>query len=50
MMGAATILTDPIFQRLANSLLFGLASSMLLTVLAIPAVYVVLHDTDRIAS
>ncbi len=47
MIGAATILTDPIFQGLAISLLFGLASSTLLTVLTIPAVYVVLRNADR---
>jgi multidrug efflux pump subunit AcrB len=46
MIGAATILVDPIFQGLAISLLFGLASSTLLTVLVIPAIYVVLRD-DR---
>jgi multidrug efflux pump subunit AcrB len=47
MIGAATILLDPIFQGLAISLLFGLASSTLLTVLVIPAVYVVLRDDGR---
>jgi multidrug efflux pump subunit AcrB len=47
MIGAATILTDPIFQGLAISLLFGLASSTLLTVLVIPAIYVVLRDPAR---
>jgi multidrug efflux pump subunit AcrB len=47
MIGAATILLDPIFQGLAISLLFGLASSTLLTVLVIPAIYVVLRDADR---
>jgi len=47
MIGAATILTDPIFQGLAISLLFGLASSTLLTVLVIPAIYVVLRDDYR---
>jgi len=47
MIGAATILTDPIFQGLAISLLFGLASSTLLTVLVIPAIYVVLRPADR---
>ena len=47
MIGAATILLDPIFQGLAISLLFGLASSTLLTVLVIPAIYVALRDTDR---
>jgi len=48
MIGAATILSDPIFQGLAISLLFGLASSTLLTVLVIPAIYVVLRDPDTI--
>lgn len=43
MIGAATILLDPIFQGLAISLLFGLASSTLLTVLVIPAIYVVMR-------
>ncbi|MDE2029099.1 MAG: efflux RND transporter permease subunit [Alphaproteobacteria bacterium] len=48
MIGAATILSDPIFQGLAISLLFGLASSTLLTVLVIPAIYVVFRDADAI--
>jgi multidrug efflux pump subunit AcrB len=39
MIGAAVILFDPIFQGLAISLLFGLISSTLLTVLVIPALY-----------
>ena len=43
MIGAAVILTDPIFQGLAISLLFGLASSTALTVLVIPALYRVLR-------
>ncbi|MGL4810447.1 MAG: efflux RND transporter permease subunit, partial [Beijerinckiaceae bacterium] len=43
MIGAVTILSDPIFQGLAISLLFGLASSTLLTVLVIPAIYIVLR-------
>ncbi len=47
MIGAAVILTDPIFQGLAISLLFGLASSTLLTVLVIPAIYVALRDDVR---
>jgi multidrug efflux pump subunit AcrB len=46
MIGAVTILLDPIFQGLAISLLFGLASSTLLTVLVIPAIYIVLRS-DR---
>lgn len=39
---------DPIFQGLAISMVFGLLSSTLLTLLVIPAVYVWPHD-DRIA-
>jgi len=49
MIGAATILLDPIFQGLAISLLFGLATSTLLTVLVIPAIYVVTRG-DRPAA
>ncbi|NNG05564.1 MAG: efflux RND transporter permease subunit, partial [Inquilinus sp.] len=47
MIGAAFILADPIFQGLAISLLFGLASSTALTVLVIPAIYVVLRDDGQ---
>ena len=47
MIGAAFILTDPIFQGLAISLVFGLASSTALTVLVIPAIYVWLRDDTR---
>ncbi|MGE0531522.1 MAG: efflux RND transporter permease subunit [Hyphomonadaceae bacterium] len=47
MIGAAVILFDPIFQGLAISLLFGLASSTLLTVLVIPAIYIVMRDDGR---
>jgi len=50
MIGAAVILTDPIFQGLAISLLFGLLSSTALTVLVIPAIYIVLRDDGRPAS
>jgi multidrug efflux pump subunit AcrB len=50
MIGAATILLDPIFQGLAISLLFGLASSTLLTVLVIPAIYVALRTPREAAS
>ena len=46
MIGAAVILTDPIFQGLAISLLFGLASSTAFTVLVIPAIYVALRGPD----
>ena len=45
--GAAFILTDPIFQGLAISMVFGLFSSTALTVLVIPAIYVVLRDDDQ---
>ena len=44
MIGAAVILADPIFQGLAISLLFGLASSTLLTILVIPAIYLVFRS------
>ncbi len=47
MIGAAVILTDPIFQGLAISLLFGLISSTVLTVLVIPAIYVVLRGGSK---
>lgn len=47
MIGASVILTDPIFQGLAISLLFGLASSTLLTVLVIPAIYVLFKKADQ---
>jgi multidrug efflux pump subunit AcrB len=45
MIGAAVILFDPIFQGLAISLLFGLVSSTLLTVLVIPAIYMIARGT-----
>ena len=44
MIGAGFILADPIFQGLAISLVFGLASSTALTLLVIPALYVVFRD------
>ena len=44
MIGAAFILTDPIFQGLAISMVFGLASSTALTLLVIPAIYICLRD------
>jgi len=47
MIGAAFILTDPIFQGLAISLVFGLASSTALTLLVIPAIYIWLRDDER---
>jgi multidrug efflux pump subunit AcrB len=50
MISAATIMPDPVFQGLAVSLLFGLASSTLLTLLVIPAIYVVLRDDCKPAS
>ncbi len=49
MIGAAFILTDPIFQGLAISMVFGLASSTALTVLVIPAIYVWLRDDGKAA-
>ena len=50
MIGAAVILFDPIFQGLAISLLFGLASSTLLTVLVIPAIYIVFRGGRPVAA
>lgn len=47
MIGAAFILADPIFQGLAVSMLFGLASSSLLTVLVIPAIYLWLRGESQ---
>jgi multidrug efflux pump subunit AcrB len=47
MIGSAFILADPIFQGLAISLAFGLASSTALTLLVIPAIYVWLRDDQR---
>ena len=44
MIGAAFILTDPIFQGLAISMVFGLASSTVLTLLVVPAIYIWLRD------
>jgi len=46
--GAAFILADPIFQGLAISLVFGLASSTALTLLVIPAIYVWLRDDEPV--
>ncbi|MDR9389387.1 MAG: efflux RND transporter permease subunit [Wenzhouxiangella sp.] len=39
MVGALFILTDPIFNGLSISLIFGLAASTLLTVIAVPLLY-----------
>ncbi|MCG5481139.1 efflux RND transporter permease subunit [Sinorhizobium alkalisoli] len=47
MIGAVVILADPIFQGLAITLLFGLASSTALTVLVIPAIYIALRGDGR---
>jgi multidrug efflux pump subunit AcrB len=50
MIGAATIMLDPIFQGLAISLLFGLAFSTLLTVLVLRAIYIVLRGRPETAN
>ena len=47
MIGAVFILADPIFQGLAISMVFGLASSTVLTLLVIPAIYIVLRDDGK---
>jgi len=49
MIGASVILFDPIFQGLAISLLFGLASSTLLTVLVIPAIYIIFRGEGSVS-
>ena len=46
MIGAAFILTDPIVQGLAISLVLGLASSTAPILLVIPAIYVWLRTTN----
>ena len=46
MIGAVFILTDPIFQELAISLVFGRASSTALALLVIPAIYVQFRDDE----
>jgi multidrug efflux pump subunit AcrB len=44
MISAITILPDPTFNGLGVSLLFGLISSTFLTLLVIPAIYIVMRD------
>ncbi|MDD3182641.1 MAG: efflux RND transporter permease subunit, partial [Alphaproteobacteria bacterium] len=47
MIGGVFILADPIFQGLAISLVFGLASSTALTMLVIPAIYIWARGNDE---
>ena len=49
MVGAAFILTDPIFNGLAISLIFGLAVSTLLTVVLVPLLYYVFIGDREVA-
>ena len=49
MVGAAFILTDPIFSGLAISLIFGLAVSTLLTVLVVPLLYYAFIGESEVA-
>lgn len=44
MVGSAFILPDPMFHGMAVSLIFGLASSTILTLLVIPALYIWFRD------
>ena len=44
MAGSAFILPDPMFHGMAVSLIFGLASSTVLTLMVIPAIYIWLRD------
>ncbi len=48
MVGAAFILTDPIFNGLAISLIFGLAVSTLLTVVLVPLLYYVFIGENEV--
>ena len=41
--GGLVILSDPIFQGLAISLLFGAIASLLISPLAVPLIYYVVH-------
>jgi multidrug efflux pump subunit AcrB len=41
--GGLVILSDPIFQGLAISLLFGAVASLLISPLAVPLIYYVAH-------
>jgi len=47
MIGSAFILADPIFPKLAISLVFGFASFTALKLLVIPAIYVVPRDDEE---
>ncbi|MGY6553885.1 MAG: efflux RND transporter permease subunit [Wenzhouxiangella sp.] len=49
MVGAAFILTDPIFSGLAISLIFGLALSTVLTVLVVPLLYYAFIGESEVA-
>ena len=46
--GASVILTDPIFQGMAISLMFGVFVSTVLTLLVIPVGFVFLNRLDRL--
>lgn len=46
MVGAAFMIPDPIFEGLGIALLFGLASSTLLMMLVIPAIYIIARGED----
>jgi multidrug efflux pump subunit AcrB len=45
--GGLVILTDPIFQGLAISLLFGAIASLAISPLAVPLIYYVVHSGRR---
>ena len=47
MISALTILPDEAFQGLGVSLLFGVISSTFLTLLVIPAIYIVIREDGR---
>jgi len=45
--GASVILADPIFQGLAISLMFGEIASLLISRMAVPVLYFMLHTRRR---
>jgi multidrug efflux pump subunit AcrB len=48
--GGLVILADPIFQGLAISLLFGAIASLLISPLAVPLIYYMVHSSSHTAS
>ena len=45
--GGLVILSDPIFQGLAISLLFGALASLVISPLAVPLIYYTVHSSRK---